>query len=103
MFEILSKIYVADLSAIDRYGHGIPPEVLEIARTALSRHAQDRFASAASFAIAIQSVIDRLGLSTGPAELVSWLAALGMLPSRSGTMQAQRVEDYDPGRSKDAR
>jgi serine/threonine protein kinase len=102
-FEILSKIYEADLSAIDRYGHGIPSEVLEIARTALSRHAQDRFASAASFAIAIQSVIDRLGLSTGPAELVSWLAALGMLPSRSGTMQAQRIEDYDPARTKDAR
>src|SRR5688572_30302465 len=55
-FEILSKIYEADLSAIDRYGHGIPAEVLDIARTALSRQAQDRFASAASFAIAIQSV-----------------------------------------------
>ena len=38
----------------------------------------------------------RLGLPAGAMELTSWLSAVGALPSRSGTLPVQRVEDYLP-------
>ena len=103
-FEILTKIHQADIRNIDKYGHGIPSEVLDLARTALHRDPARRYPSAQAFALAIQSVSEKLGLPIGPDELVSWLSAVGALPSRSGTMTAQRVDDYLPSvRTKDAR
>jgi hypothetical protein len=103
-FEILTKIHEADLSNLDKYGHGIPPDVVTIVRTALQRDREKRYASAADFALAIQSASERLGMAAGPLELVSWLSAVGALPSRSGTIPIQRVEDYMPAaRTKDER
>ena len=104
-FEILTKIHEADVSNLDKYGHGIPPEVLEVARTALARDRHQRYANAAAFALAIQNASERLGVpSADHLELVSWLSAVGALPSRSGTLPAQRVEDYMPlARTKDER
>jgi serine/threonine protein kinase len=103
-FEILTKIHDADISNLDKYGHGIPQEVLDIARTALSRERTNRYASAADFALAIQNATERMGVPAGSVELVSWLSAVGALPSRSGTLPAQRVEDYLPlARTKDER
>jgi eukaryotic-like serine/threonine-protein kinase len=96
-FEILTKIHDADLSNLDKYGHTVPTEVMAIVRTALAREPSRRYASAAAFALAIQSATDHLGLpAAGAPELVSWLSAVGALPSRSGTMPVQRVEDYLP-------
>jgi hypothetical protein len=104
-FEILTKIHEADVSNLDKYGHGIPQEVLDIVRTALQRERANRYASAAAFALAIQNASERLGVpSADHLELVSWLSAVGALPSRSGTLPAQRVEDYMPlARTKDER
>jgi len=93
-FEILTKIHEADVSNLDKYGHGIPPDIVTIARTALQRDREKRYATAADFALAIQSASERLGMPAGPMELVSWLSAVGALPSRSGTIPIQRVEDY---------
>jgi len=95
-FEILTKIHEANVSNLDKYGHTVPSEVMEIVRIALARAPADRYASAAAFALAIQSASDRLGLPAGSLELVSWLSAVGALPSRSGTLPVQRVEDYLP-------
>src|SRR5688572_5592559 len=61
-FEILTKIHQADIRNIDKYGHGIPTEVLGLARTALHREPSHRYPSAAAFALAIQSVSEKLGL-----------------------------------------
>jgi hypothetical protein len=69
---------------------------MSLVRTALARAPGDRYGSAAAFALAIQSATDRLGLPAGAMELNSWLSAVGALPSRSGTLPVQRVEDYLP-------
>jgi serine/threonine protein kinase len=95
-FEILTKIHEANLSNLDKYGHTVPAEVMSLVRTALARDPRDRYGSAAAFALAIQSATDRLGLPAGAMELTSWLSAVGALPSRSGTLPVQRVEDYMP-------
>jgi len=104
-FEILTKIHEADVSNLDKYGHGIPPEVLDVVRAALQRDRNQRYANAAAFALAIQNASERLGVPAADhLELVSWLSAVGALPSRSGTLPAQRVEDYMPlARTKDER
>jgi serine/threonine protein kinase len=103
-FEILTKIHDADISNLDKYGHGIPQEVVDIVRTALQRERGNRYSNAAAFALAIQNATERLGVPASEAELISWLSAVGALPSRSGTLPVQRVEDYLPlQRTKDER
>jgi serine/threonine-protein kinase len=88
-FEILTKINDADLGVLDRYGQELPAELTWLVRTALSRKPAARFQSAAAFSVALRGVTQHLGLEMGAAELVSFLSRTGILPSSSGTMEAQ--------------
>ena len=88
-FEILTKINDVDLGALDKYGENLHPDLIWLVRTALSRQRSSRFQSAAAFAVAVRGVALRLGLSLDSAELVTFLGRAGILPSSSGTMEAQ--------------
>src|SRR6188768_1194628 len=92
-FEILTNIYEANLSVLDRHGAELTPGVLELLRKALSREPDRRFQSAVDFSAAVREAVRALGLHLGDSELVPWLSDLGILPSRSGTherlLQAQ--------------
>lgn len=92
-FEILTNIYEANLSVLERHGLELESSILELLRKALSRESERRFQSAVEFANAVRDVARELGLQLGDAELVPWLSNLGILPSRSGTherlLQAQ--------------
>jgi serine/threonine protein kinase len=91
-FDILTKIYEADLSALDRYGADLPPGVRSLLRQALSRTAADRFGSARDFAEALRILAQASNIGLDDSELVPWLSALGVLPSRSGTHEVTRLQ-----------
>src|SRR6478752_7015411 len=82
-FEILTNIYEANLSVLDRHGLELNAGVLETLRKALSREPERRFQSAVDFATAVREVVRELDLQLGDAELVPWLSNLGILPSGS--------------------
>ncbi|HWZ91504.1 MAG TPA: protein kinase [Polyangiaceae bacterium] len=84
-FEILTNIYEANLSVLDRHAGDLPASLHNTLRKALSREPNLRFQSAAEFAGALRDVARELDLSLGDGEIVPWLSALGILPSRSGT------------------
>ena len=92
-FEILTNIYEANLSVLDRYAEELPPVVLSTLRKALSREPAKRFQNAVEFAAALREIATELDLQLGDSEVVGWLSNLGILPSRSGTherlLQAQ--------------
>jgi hypothetical protein len=60
-------------------------------RQALGKAPSDRFESAREFADAIRRLAQGSQLSLDDSELVPWLSALGVLPSRSGTHQVTRL------------
>jgi Domain of unknown function (DUF4388) len=92
-FEILTNIYEANLSVLDRHAAELPPVLLSMLQKALAREPSLRFQSALEFSNAIRDVARQLDISLGEAEIVPWLSSLGVLPSRSGTherlLQAQ--------------
>ena len=92
-FEILTNIYEANLSVLDRHADELPPVVLGTLQKALAREPSSRFQNATEFATALREIARELSLALGDAELVPWLSNLGILPSRSGTherlLQAQ--------------
>jgi serine/threonine protein kinase len=90
-FDILTKIYEADLSALDKYGADLPTGVRDLLHHALAKAPADRFASARDFADAIRRLAQASQQTLDDAELVPWLSALGVLPSRSGTHEVTRL------------
>jgi len=90
-FDILTKIYEADLSALERYGADLSPALRDVLRQALGKAPADRFASARDFAEALRKLAQKLRISLDDSELVPWLSALGVLPSRSGTHEVTRL------------
>ncbi len=94
-FDILTKIYEADLSALDRYGGDLSPLVGEVLRRALAQSPADRFASARDFATALRNIAQGARLALDDTELLPWLSALGVLPSRSGTHEVTRLPAAD--------
>ncbi|RYZ08877.1 MAG: serine/threonine protein kinase [Myxococcales bacterium] len=90
-FDILTKIYEADLSALDKYGTDLAPPVLDVLRQALAKAPADRFDSARSFAAALRRLAQSSQITLDDSELVPWLSALGVLPSRSGTHEVTRL------------
>lgn len=84
-FEILTNIYEADLSVLDRHGPELPESLLRALQKALARDPALRFQSALEFGTALREVARELQLVLGEAEVVPWLASLGVLASRSGT------------------
>jgi serine/threonine protein kinase len=90
-FDILTKIYEADLSALDKYGADLTPAVRAVLRQALGKAPADRFASAREFAAALRRLAQAQQIALDDSELVPWLSALGVLPSRSGTHEVTRL------------
>jgi serine/threonine protein kinase len=90
-FDILTKIYEADLSSLDRYGADLPVAVRDVLRQALAKAPADRFASAREFADALRRLAQASQVPLDDSELVPWLSALGVLPSRSGTHEVTRL------------
>jgi len=92
-FEILTNIYEANLSVLDRHSAELPESVLDTLRKALARDASQRFQNATEFGGALRDIARELDMPLGDAEIVPWLSGLGILPSRSGTherlLQAQ--------------
>ncbi|MEO6600546.1 MAG: protein kinase [Polyangiaceae bacterium] len=84
-FEILTNIYEANLSVLDRHAEELPEALVTALRKALSRDPAARFQSALEFANALRDVARHLELGPPDAEIVPWLSSLGILPSRSGT------------------
>ena len=102
-FEILTNIYEANLSVLDRFATDLPPALLGLLRKALAREPSQRFQSALEFAAALREVARELDVHLGDGEIVPWLSSLGILPSRSGTherlLQAQAEQAEAEGRS----
>lgn len=90
-FDILTKIYEADLSALGKYGADLAPPVRDVLRQALAKAPADRFNSARDFAAALRRLAQASQLALDDSELVPWLSALGVLPSRSGTHEVTRL------------
>ncbi len=90
-FDILTKIYEADLSALDRYGADLPTAMVDVLRQALAKAPADRFDSAREFAAALRRIAHASQIALDDSELVPWLSALGVLPSRSGTHEVTRM------------
>lgn len=90
-FDILTKIYEADISAIERYGADLSPGVRDVLRQALAKAPNDRFESARDFADALRRLAHLAHIAMDDSELVPWLSALGVLPSRSGTHEVTRM------------
>ena len=92
-FEILTNIYEANVSVLDRHATDLPESLQNALRKALSREPSKRFQNAAEFAGVLRDVARELDITLGDAEIVPWLSTLGILPSRSGTherlLQAQ--------------
>src|SRR5258706_4849228 len=91
-FDILTKIYEADLSAIDKYGADLTPAVRDMLRQALANAPADRFACARDFAATLRRLALAQQMALDDSELVPWLSALGVFPSRSGTHEVTRLQ-----------
>lgn len=91
-FDILTKIYEADLSALDKYGADLSPAVRDMLRQALAKAPADRFENARDFAAALRRLAQAQQMALDDSELVPWLSALGVLPSRSGTHEVTRLQ-----------
>jgi serine/threonine protein kinase len=83
-FEILTNIYEANLSVLDRHASELPGVLLSTLRKALARDPNERFQSALEFAEALRDAARELNLGPGDAEIVPWMSGLGIFPSRSG-------------------
>jgi serine/threonine protein kinase len=90
-FDILTKIYEADVSALDRYGADLPASVRDVLHRALAKAPADRFENAQDFANALRHIAFASQIALDDSELVPWLSALGVLPSRSGTHEVTRL------------
>ena len=106
-FEILTSIYEANMSVLDRHAAELTPLVEHTLRKALSRDPAFRFQDAAEFAGALRDMARELELHLGDSEIAPWLSTLGILPSRSGTherlleAQAEPAAGYREGRQLD--
>ncbi|MEO7037361.1 MAG: DUF4388 domain-containing protein, partial [Polyangiaceae bacterium] len=100
-FEILTNIYEANLSVLDRFAAELPDSVLQALRKALARDPQQRFQNAAEFGGVLRDIARELDVPVGEGEIVPWLSGLGILPSRSGTheklLQAQAEQAANAG------
>jgi serine/threonine protein kinase len=90
-FDILTKIYEADLSALERYGVDLPPGVRDALRKALAKAPAERFSSAREMALELRRLAHASQIALDDSELVPWLSGLGVLPSRSGTHEVTRM------------
>jgi serine/threonine protein kinase len=98
-FEILTNIYEANLSVLERHADELPGSLFGLLHQALSRDPALRFQNATEFGSTLRDVARELDVPLGDSEIVPWLSSLGVLPSRSGTHERlsppQAVEAAD--------
>ena len=101
-FEMLTRMYQADIAVLDHESSRLSPELLPILKKALQRDRSQRFANAGEFLAALTRAADRMGLELDEPALVPWLFQVGVLPSQSGTYALQlesRTEQVEkPGK-----
>jgi eukaryotic-like serine/threonine-protein kinase len=88
-FEVLTRMYEADIAVLDQEASRLSPEILPLLKKALQRDRNLRFANAAEFLTAVQDAARNLGLTLDDSALVPWLFQLGVLPQQSGTYALQ--------------
>lgn len=86
-YEVLTRMYEADLSVLDEHAALIPAELLPVLRKALAREPLQRFQTAADFSAALHEAAGHMSLTLDDAALLPWLFKLGVLPSQSGTYE----------------
>lgn len=84
--DILLRIRDADISTFSKYSQRLPEELRAVVHKALARNPDDRFASAAAFADALEEFARRRRLVPGAPRLAAYLERLGLVPpaARSG-------------------
>jgi serine/threonine-protein kinase len=88
-FEVLTRMYEADIGILDHESSRLNPELLPVLKKALQRDRDARFANAGEFLVALTRAADRIGIPLDDAALVPWLFQEGVLPSQSGTYALQ--------------
>jgi serine/threonine-protein kinase len=98
-FEVLTRMYEADIAVLDHEASRLSPELLPLLKKALQRDRKLRFASAAEFLAALSQAADNLGITLADPALVPWLFGLGVLPLQSG-MYALQIDAAEEQREK---
>jgi serine/threonine protein kinase len=86
-YEVLTRMYEADLSVLHEHAQLIPTELMPVLRKALERDSDHRFQTAEAFARALDDAAARMDIVLDDAALLPWLFKLGVLPSQSGTYE----------------
>jgi hypothetical protein len=86
--ETLTRIYEADLRTLEQHGDSLPKGIVEILRWTLQRRPTERPRSARELAQALDKFAVQESIEPAAANLVSWLAELGLFGSRSGVRAA---------------
>lgn len=94
-FEVLTRMYEADLAVLDEEASSIDPALLKLLRKALQKEKEHRFQTAAEFLTAISKVAQELGVLLEESTLVPWLYEVKAIPSQSGMYPVQ----VDPGQT----
>lgn len=90
-FDILTQIHEADISTLRKHGADLPTAVLDTLTQALAKAPADRFTTARDFAASLRRIARDAKITLDDSELLPWLSALGVLPSRSGTHEVTRL------------
>jgi serine/threonine protein kinase len=93
-FEVLTRMYEADIAVLDQEASRLSPELLPLLKKALQRDRKQRFANAPEFLAAVLQAASNLGLTLDDSVLVPWLFQLGVLPAQSG-MYALQLDGLD--------
>jgi serine/threonine-protein kinase len=88
-FEVLTRMYEADIAVLEEESASIEPALVELLRKALQRDRSKRFQSAPEFLAALSAVAEQLHVVLDERSLVPWLFQLGVMPSQSGTYSLQ--------------
>jgi serine/threonine-protein kinase len=86
-FEMLTRMYEADIGIVEDESSGIHPELLPLLRKALRQDRNERFQTAEEFLVEVMGAADRLGLDLDEPVLAPWMLNLGLIPSQSGTFE----------------
>jgi serine/threonine-protein kinase len=88
-FEVLTRMYEADLAVLDEEASRLEPALLALLKKALQRDRARRFQTAEEFSRAICDVAQDIGVALDEPSLVPWLYQVGAIPAQSGTYSFQ--------------
>jgi eukaryotic-like serine/threonine-protein kinase len=87
--EVLMRIRDVDLRVLDRAAPQVPDDIRAVVCRALAKKPEERFASAAAFASALEDVAGRRRMQIAPGSLVSALERVGLaIPQRTPSKPA---------------